>query len=155
MAAAPAEVAAVAPGGRRGVLPWSVCSHHSVTGTGGCDCAATMLSSELRSTMTAGAVPPADGNARIAVTSRTGTVAFPTGSGTTWPTRAFAVPRNARVAMAGNGRAGYPAVSASCPATGKGPGAPFSMRTPAPTLNVSEAVPARHAVTVGLIPDAC
>jgi hypothetical protein len=93
-----------------------------VTGIGGCDCAASVPSSDARSTMIAGAVPPADGNARIVPASRTGTVAFPTGSGMTWPGWAFALARNARVAVAGRGMAlaGYPAVSATCPATGWG-----------------------------------
>src|SRR5215470_2821744 len=84
-AAAPARVAAVAPAGSLGEVPGAVRSHHPVTGTGGCDCAVSAPSSEPRSTMTAGAVAAADGNARIAATSRTGTVAFPTGSGMTWP----------------------------------------------------------------------
>ncbi len=82
-AADPAQVAAVAPAGRRGVMPGAVCSHHPFTGTGGCDCAASAACSDAWSTITAGAAPPADGNARITAASRTGTVALPTGSGTT------------------------------------------------------------------------
>src|SRR5215471_9822396 len=67
-AAAPARVAAVAPAGSLGEVPGAVRSHHPVTGTGGCDCAVSAPSSEPRSTMTAGAVAAADGNARIAAT---------------------------------------------------------------------------------------
>src|SRR5262249_57945460 len=66
------------------------------------------------------------------------------------------VRKNGRVAIAGRGSAlgGYPAVSASCPATGAGAAPGSWMRSPVPTLNVSDAVSGRHAVTVGLIPRA-
>src|SRR5262249_62212278 len=124
-----------------------------VAAAGGGDGAAGAPSSGPRPTRTAGAVAAADGNARIAATSRTGTVAFPTGSGMTWPGWAFAVPKNARVAIAGSGTAlsGCPAVSASCPATGTGAAPGFSMSSPVPTLKVSVAVPGRHALTAGPI----
>src|SRR5262249_21239871 len=79
-------------------------------------------------------------------------VAFPTGSGTTWPTWLLAAAKNARVAMAGSGTYGYPAVSASCPAIGSGVTPAFWMSSPVPVLKVSVAVPGRHAATLGLTP---
>ena len=85
---------------------------------------------------------PALGKARIVATSSTGTVALPTGSGTTSPTWLLAALMNVRVAMAGSGAEGYPAVSASCPATGTGTAPAFWMSSPVPMLNVSAAAPA-------------
>lgn len=130
-------------------------SHQPVTGNGGCDCAASAACSEGWSTITAGVPFPALGKARIVATSSTGTVALPTGSETTWPTRLLAAARNVRVAMAGSGPEGYPAVSASCPATGTGTAPAFWMSNPVPTLKVSAADSGRHALTAGLMPIAC
>lgn len=130
-------------------------SHQPVTGNGGCDCAVSAACSDGWSTITTGAVLPAAGKARIIATSRTGTVALPTDSGTTWPRWVLAAPKNARVAMAGSGAAGYPAVSESCPATGSGATPAFWMSSPVPALKVSAACPGRHALTLGLMPIAC
>src|SRR6516164_11214240 len=107
VAADPAQLAPVAPAGRRGELPGVVRSHHPVTGTGGCDCAASASPSEARLTMTAGPVPP-DGKPRITAATRTGTVVLPTGTETTSPRWVLAAPKNARVAMAGNGAPAFP-----------------------------------------------
>ncbi len=104
----------------------------------------------------AGPVPPVAGKARTPATSRTGTFAFPTGSGTISPRRAPAELRNARVASTGIGSGGAPALSTSWPVTGSG-GSPLRWTScPAPTVNVSAAPSplARQEVTAGAIPGA-
>ena len=104
----------------------------------------------------AGPVPPAPGKPRTSATSRTGTLALPTGSGRIWPGWAPAALTNALVASTGIGSRGAPAVSASWPLTGSGGTPGRWTRCPAPTENVSAAAPPRPSqeVTAGAIPGA-
>src|SRR6202035_3281207 len=107
-----------------------------------------------KSTTSTGPALPAVGKARIAATSRTGTVLFPTGTGTVCPTCAPAARRNARVAMAGTGSLGAPAVRVSWPVTGS-TGTPGRWtRSPAPgrKVSVAPAGVARQEATAGWVP---